>query len=58
MLSKPQFPLLLVAIAALLLSWPLVDIYHQFSPLGRLSYFFAIWALLVLGYALWVRRSS
>lgn len=58
MLSKPHFPLLLVAVGALLFSWPLVDIYHQFGPLGRLSYFFGLWALLILGYVLWLRRSS
>ncbi|HEY5718341.1 MAG TPA: hypothetical protein VIS52_07570, partial [Motiliproteus sp.] len=29
MLSKPYFPFVIITFAALLFSWPLVDIYHQ-----------------------------
>jgi len=57
MINKQAIPFLLVAVAGLLLSWPLVDIYHQFAPLGRLIYFFGIWAALVVGYFLWTRHT-
>lgn len=51
MFSKPEFPLILFVGAGLLIAWPMLEVYRQFSPLGRLSYFFVIWGLLVLAQA-------
>ena len=50
MLSKPEFPYILFVVAGLLFAWPLMEVYRQFSPLGRLFYFFGIWAGVVLVY--------
>ncbi|WP_158070056.1 hypothetical protein [Motiliproteus sp. MSK22-1] len=50
MLSKPEFPYILFVVAGLLFAWPLMEVYRQFSPLGRLFYFFGIWATVVLVY--------
>ena len=50
MLSKPEFPYILFVVAGLLFAWPLMEVYRQFSPLGRLFYFFGIWAMVVLVY--------
>ncbi|MEH6627458.1 MAG: hypothetical protein V7739_13510 [Motiliproteus sp.] len=48
MLSKPEFPYILFVTAALLFSWPLMEVYRQYSPVGRLFYFFGIWAVVVV----------
>ena len=50
MLAKPEFPYILFVIAGLLFAWPLMEVYRQFSPMGRLLYFFGIWAFVVLVY--------
>lgn len=56
MFSKPEFPFILFVTAGLLFAWPLLEVYRQFSPLGRWSYFFLVWALVVLCQLLFSRR--
>ncbi len=56
MLSKPEFPLILFCVVGALLTWPLMELHRQFSPLGRLGYFFMIWAAVVCLYGLLSRR--
>ncbi len=50
MLSKPEFPFILFVTAGLLFAWPLMEVYRQFEPMGRLYYFFGIWAVVVVVY--------
>ena len=56
MFSKPEFPLILFAAACLVIAWPMLEVYRQFPPLGRLGYFFVIWGLLVMAQAVLSRH--
>ncbi len=48
MLSKPEFPFILFVAGGLLFAWPLMEVYRQFGPEGRIGYFFIIWAIIVV----------
>ncbi|MEH6649666.1 MAG: hypothetical protein V7707_06490 [Motiliproteus sp.] len=47
MFEKPEFPVLLFVAALLFFGWPLMEIARMLPPMGRLVYFFGIWAVVV-----------
>ncbi len=52
MLEKPEVPILVCIAGVLFFGWPLMEIARSLPPVGRLSYFFGAWAVLVALYFL------